>query len=66
MKIQLYTCGNGVKLIKLGLPFGAWDSNSNSYKNDDENIIIFVDKNDVMKDGDGYTVSNTNPVEIIG
>ena len=67
MKIQLYTCENGVKLFKLGYPFGAWGGDSESYKKDLKNFVIFVGENDIKVDGDGYTVvANAKSVEIIG
>ena len=66
MKIQLYTCESGVKLFKLGKPFGAWGSDSESYKSEPQNIVLFVDDKDVEVDGDGYWVTNVESVEIIG
>ena len=66
MKIQLYTCESGVKLSKLGRPFCAWGSDSESYKSEPENFVIFVDDKDIEVDGDGYWISNTKSVEIMG
>lgn len=66
MKIQLYTCKSGLNLCKLGESFGAWDSDSPSYKSEPNNIVIFVDKEDIEASGDGYRVVNVKSVEIIG
>ena len=66
MKIQLYTCESGLNLYKHGESFGAWDSNSSSYREDDINIVLFVDKEDIEESGDGYRVVNVKSVEIVG
>ena len=66
MKIQLYTCESGLSLYQLGESFGAWDSNSSSYRTEPNNILIFVDKEDVEESGDGYRVVNIKSVEVLG
>ena len=66
MIIQLYTCESGLSLYQLGESFGAWDSNSSSYRTEDKNIILFVNREAIEESGDGYRVIDVKSVEIIG